>query len=219
MGEVPLGVRLNNPGNIRRSKIQYKGLKVPQSNEEFFEFETAIYGIRAMSMDLQAYEHKDGCRTIAEIVTRWAPPTENKTQAYISFVENQTGIPADKDITVEDFDTCFALIKAIIHQEQGYIPYTDAQITKALVLSGIQPKADHENKSRTVRGQQIVASAIAANATLSAARENIDSASDALQQLVPYTHYAQYGLFGLAICGVALTLWAYFDDNRKGLHP
>lgn len=215
---VPTGVRLNNPGNLRKSAIAYKGLSAEQPDANFSTFDTAIYGIRAIAMCLQAYQHQHGCRTISDIVNRYAPNSENPTENYIKFIEDNTGIQRDRDIDVEDYDTAFKLIKAIIHFEQGYNPYSDAQIGKALVLSGLEPK-NTVNKSRTVRGQQIITASVSTNALIEGAKENLSTASDTMQSLAPHFQWAQYALFFITFIGVGLTLYAYYDDNRRGLHP
>jgi hypothetical protein len=40
---------------------------------------------------LIAYQDKHGLRTIRQIVSRWAPPTENNTNAYVRAVAADTG--------------------------------------------------------------------------------------------------------------------------------
>ena len=54
----------------------------------FVEFETREYAIRAWLVLMRTYRHR-GCKTIRQIVTRFAPPKENSTEAYIDFVCRQ----------------------------------------------------------------------------------------------------------------------------------
>ena len=40
-------------------------------------------GCRALLKLLQTYVEKRGCKTIRQIVERWAPPSENDTRSYV----------------------------------------------------------------------------------------------------------------------------------------
>lgn len=76
--------RRNNPMNLRYSErnswIGQKG----QTNG-FCCFSSVEYGFRAAFITLRNYGKK-GYNTVRKIVTRWAPPMENPTATYISFV-------------------------------------------------------------------------------------------------------------------------------------
>lgn len=90
---MPRGIRNNNPGNIRISPNNWLG-KVPvnQNTDGAFEqFTARIYGVRAMVKLIQNYISQ-GNNTIQKIISKWAPASENPTQAYISFVSQRTGI-------------------------------------------------------------------------------------------------------------------------------
>ena len=102
------GIRNNNPLNIRRSKDKWQG----QSNyltppgkggdggeSEFCQFYSMEYGWRAAFMILcRTYYKKYGLKTIRAIISRWAPPKENNTAAYIRHVSDYTGIGPDKEL-------------------------------------------------------------------------------------------------------------------------
>jgi hypothetical protein len=49
------------------------------------EFETREHGIRAWIVLMRTYRVKYRCATVRSIVTRFAPPNENNTQAYIKY--------------------------------------------------------------------------------------------------------------------------------------
>jgi len=92
----PRGIRNNNPLNIRRSSAKWQGLVENPTDKEFCQFETMHYGLRAAFKLLQNYYFKHNCRTIRQIITRWAPPTDgNATEAYISQVSRVTQIKPD----------------------------------------------------------------------------------------------------------------------------
>ena len=69
----PRGIRNNNPGNIRRNGDPWQGLAKDQTDREFFTFQSAVYGIRALARLLITYQDKYGLCTIEGIITRWAP--------------------------------------------------------------------------------------------------------------------------------------------------
>lgn len=132
----PLGMRLHNPLNIRYSpRNAWKG----QVGEErgFCKFKSDAYGIRAAYIILTNYI-KNGCNTIEDIISRWAPPSENNTENYIDFVCNETIIPRDHVLTdnsIDDYWTKIIIIQAMGIMETGqkfdeqqinlYINYTD----------------------------------------------------------------------------------------------
>lgn len=123
------GIRNNNPGNLRISENAWQG-KVPvaQNTDGAFEqFISPEYGIRALFIDLRSKINR-GLNTIDKIMHVYAPTNENNTIAYITAIENMTGIGRNKTITVNEIP---AIIPAIIKVENGSQPYTDAQLKKA----------------------------------------------------------------------------------------
>jgi len=101
----------NNPGNM----------KVPGSDTQFQQFPSMQEGIDAVGHQINLYRSRDGLNTIADIVSKYAPPMskgkpENNTAAYISDVANATGIPANQPLTDAQVP---AVRDAIIRHEQG----------------------------------------------------------------------------------------------------
>lgn len=133
---TPRGIRLNNPGNIRRND-PWLGMTREQPDPDFVRFETPADGIRAMARILMRYQHAYKLRTIRDWIARWAPPSENDTLAYIASVEQQTGINADAVLDILNPMTAGAIVRAIIRHENGQQPYTDEQIVAGLKLAGI----------------------------------------------------------------------------------
>ncbi len=216
-GGVPRGIRNNNPGNLRRNGDPWQGLAERQGDIEFFTFKDAIYGIRALARTLIAYQDKHGLRSIRQIVSRWAPPTENNTNAYVRAVAADTGLDADQSLDMHRFDHLLPLTKAIIRHENGQQPYTDAQITKALILAGVEPEKPNLQASRTVKGGQAATAATAGLGVVEAVQQIIDPARDALMGLVPYLEVAKWLLLAVTLIGIGVMLWARIDDRRKGL--
>ena len=106
----PRGIRNNNPLNIRKSADKWQGQinanvndndnnSSPKGDAEFVQFYTMEYGWRAAFVILcKTYYGKYKLRTIRDIVSRWAPPKENNTPAYIRHVSDYTGIGPDRDL-------------------------------------------------------------------------------------------------------------------------
>lgn len=135
------GLRNNNPGNIEASdKNPWEGQI--GSDGRFAKFETPEHGIRALGKNLLTYYQKHGLDTVGEIITRWAPPKENKTDAYIKSICDQLGVAADQQIDVTNPRTLAALCAGIVNHENGSQPYTDEQIgsgvSAALGLSALE---------------------------------------------------------------------------------
>lgn len=127
------GIRNNNPGNIRKSADQWRGLATEQPDTEFFTFTSPVYGIRALAKILRNYQTRYGLNTIQGIINRWAPPTENITSAYVEAVAKQTGIPANATIDVNQH--LFSLASAIIKHENGMNPYPADLIQQGIAMA------------------------------------------------------------------------------------
>ena len=95
---IPRGIRNNNPLNIRRGS-QWQGLSRTQSDPSFCQFETLEWGWRAAFYLLtKTYYARYHLQTIREIISRWAPESENNTRAYIQNVSRLTGIGQDEPL-------------------------------------------------------------------------------------------------------------------------
>jgi hypothetical protein len=131
---LPIGLRNNNPGNIRPGD-NWRGM-IGQ-NGGFVVFENIGWGIRAIGKDLIT-KYNNGYNTIAKIITRYAPPSENNTANYISLVSGYTGISPNTTLNM-DLTTLRLLIRAIMNVECG-ISYsrmiTDAEINEGIQLIG-----------------------------------------------------------------------------------
>ena len=90
------GIENCNPGNIRRSRVRYKGERHPSTDALFKQFEAMEWGYRAMFILLDTYRVRHGLRTLREMIMRYAPPEENHTALYIDMVCDMTGIRPDE---------------------------------------------------------------------------------------------------------------------------
>jgi hypothetical protein len=127
------GIRNNNPGNIRHGGSQWQGMSAAQTDSDYVQFDDPVFGIRALAKLLSNYQTRYGLNTVRAIITRWAPPIENITAAYIDNVSRMTGLGPDQSFNVTDY--MVPMVKAIIKHENGEQPYTDEQINRGISLA------------------------------------------------------------------------------------
>ena len=116
---LPRGLRNNNPGNIRCSAVRYKGECAEGDGDGFRRFESMAYGYRAMFVLLHTYALRYGCRTIEAMISRYAPPSENDTQAYIRRVSRSAGVDARAAVDTTDGTVMPRIVGAMSAVENG----------------------------------------------------------------------------------------------------
>lgn len=127
---VTRGIRNNNPGNIVKTSTPWNG-EVQGNDNRFKTFATPQAGINAMSTLLDRY-YNNGRATVADIISKWAPSSENNTLAYIKDVAKNMGVSATQKLNLSDANVKATLIKAIMQHENGHVPYDDNLIMGAL---------------------------------------------------------------------------------------
>jgi hypothetical protein len=128
------GERLNNPFNIIKSANAWQGLSVDQSADSTFaSFSDPVMGIRAGVKLLSTYFNKYGLNTVQELISKFAPPSENDTRAYINDVATQLGVQPSQPLDWNPA-TAQALTVAIIGHEQGRVIYDDVTIQQGVQL-------------------------------------------------------------------------------------
>ena len=135
MNQKPRGIRNNNPGNIRHGQ-NWQGLNPEGRNIDpaFCVFKEPKYGIRALAKVLINYKKIHGLNTVRQIISRYAPPNENQTNAYIKTVAEQIGVYPDTIINIEERGVLTVFIKAVIRMENGIQPYSDEVIQQGIEL-------------------------------------------------------------------------------------
>jgi hypothetical protein len=127
---LPRGIRNNNPGNIEAGAFT-QGLPGFQGSDgRFARFETPEQGIVAADRLLQSYAGR-GLNTVAGIVNRWAPPSENNTGAYVASVARELGVQPDQPLDMASPDVRQKLIAAKIRVENGRQPYGEDVFARA----------------------------------------------------------------------------------------
>ncbi len=113
------GIRNMNPGNIRLGE-SWLGLRMKQTDPDFCQFTSMIYGCRALLKLLRTYVEKRGCTTIRKVVERWAPPSENDTTSYVLSVAAACRRDADERLPVDVDPLIYLdLARAIARHECG----------------------------------------------------------------------------------------------------
>ncbi len=117
--KISRGLRNNNPLNIRRNSTRWKGLAPVQSDKDFFCFSEMCWGYRAAFITLRTYFSRHGLRTLRQWISRWAPPCENDTAAYVRFVASRSSIAADDELDIGNRGTMLSVVAAMSHMENG----------------------------------------------------------------------------------------------------
>lgn len=116
------GIRNNNPLNIRHSSSKWQGMARRQSDRAFVQFTNRKYGYRAAFVLIRSYIGLHHANTIGKIIARWAPSSDgNNTQAYIQFVSQTIGIPADEPLRFSDQQKMVSIVRSMAQMESAII--------------------------------------------------------------------------------------------------
>jgi len=128
------GERNNNPGNIRYlpNGEHWIGERKNEGDPDFCEFNTPEEGIRALAKTLITYQRKHGLNTVRNIINRWAPSSENDTDAYVYAVAQDCAVTPTQILDLNDSQMLSKLCKAIIRHENGRVIYSDEQINQGV---------------------------------------------------------------------------------------
>ncbi|MGB1650948.1 MAG: hypothetical protein ACPHEP_07970, partial [Acidimicrobiales bacterium] len=107
----PLSVVNNNPGNLRLAgqpgAIEGEG--------GFAAFASPGQGLRALTRQV-VLDTQTRDMSLEDFLNKYAPPSENETNKYISFVERQTGLDAKGKVPESRVPQ---LVRAIVRMEGG----------------------------------------------------------------------------------------------------
>jgi hypothetical protein len=164
----------NNPGNVDRSPNFVWNSEIRDVNDprltpfqrkeltsgRFAVFPAAAWGIRIIPKNLQSYQKKLGLYTVRGMISRWAPPNENNTEAYINRVCATLKVDDDERVDMWDYEVARVMTIAIIEVELGGNPYPPHVIEDGLRLAGLIKKPKLTN-SRTKQGAALVGGGVA----------------------------------------------------------
>ena len=127
----PQGNKTNqfNVGNLRPPGAS-TGFQQPSSYEE---------GIRSLDNQLKIYGEKHGIKTLRQAISRYAPPSENKTEDYINYVAQRTGLKPDQEIDFSNPAVRHVISGPMILMEKG---------NKA-IFGQTQPQAQSQAQTQT----------------------------------------------------------------------
>lgn len=112
-----LSIRNNNPGNLRPrgSATGFRSFGTPEEGLAAMR-EDLIAKITGQSPAMRGLYGEGYQPTLQNVISTWAPSSENDTQAYLDFVSGKTGLKPDSVLGEQDLDR---LIPAMIEQEGG----------------------------------------------------------------------------------------------------
>lgn len=105
--------RNSNPGNLRAASTAVG------SANGFAVFSNDADGLEAMYTLLASPRYQR--LTLWELVNRYAPPSENDTQAYLRAIARSTGLHKDARVADLSESSMQALVNAM-RQHEGWIP-------------------------------------------------------------------------------------------------
>ncbi|WP_043679871.1 membrane protein [Castellaniella defragrans] len=221
----PRGIRNHNPGNLRWGD-PWQGL-VPvkqRTDKAFCQFVSAAYGIRALARTLITYQDKHGLHTVRQIISRWAPSSENDTQAYVQAVASQIGRSADDRLDMQSYRDIKAVTEAIIRHENGHggqaTPNTwyDIQtVDKGLALSGIEPPKKAAGPVPVTR--ETIGATATGGMGIAQIADVLPQVSDAISQANGHLTSGSAVRMGIGVTLVAIAIfiaWAQIRRHQAG---
>jgi hypothetical protein len=117
------------------------------ANGRFAVFGSMEEGISALAGQLQRYAAR-GIDTVSSIISKWAPPSENNTVAYINAVAKKLGVDANQHLDLSKNETLKALIEGIANVEVGRGRVSDSAINAGLQLhAGVGAGSRHTHNT------------------------------------------------------------------------
>lgn len=220
MKRLPVGYRLNNPGNIDHNpRNHWQGLNDPPYQGRHCWFIKGVYGIRAIAVLLINYQDntknsKNPIDTIVEHISRWAPAIENNTEAYIDHVDEIHPKTRFDQLDMHDYDDLMPTVKGIILHELGNPRdygksewFSQDEIDEGLRMAGVvknTPKPIVQSKTIQGAGVSLAGGAAVGIATV------VDAAKEAQNLVQPGTIMA----IMLAVLIVVGSAWAIYARLR-----
>lgn len=116
--QYPLGIRNNNPGNVRKYDDWLGELSGTQTGQ-FLRFKSWVWGVRCLLKDIRS-KIAAGNNTPLKIFTVYAPAADNNAPgAYAATVADALGITTGTVINANDKGQMFLTANAICRVENG----------------------------------------------------------------------------------------------------
>jgi len=231
LGEVkdlrPLGIRNNNPLNIRINRNNHwQGKDEPSRHDEFETFQNPVMGLRAGAVLIINHYDNKGADTIRKLIMVWAPPKGRSgkgkaytqdTNAYIQRVSAGSGFGPDEPLDFHTYDHLAPVMVEMIAVENGMpSPYPEEMLDQALTLAGVQAGLVPIGQTRTMRGAKIASVGLGGSG-LSYVTQFL---SDYWQEFQPYIGMISYigaGTLVLTLMGIGIVVFARHADRKAGI--
>lgn len=148
---APKGIRNNNPGNLRTG-----------SGGSFGHYANPQAGLNALSKQLMLYYNGKSAAagyqkltTLRQIISTYAPSSENNTSAYIADLARKLGVSPDAQLNLRNPAQLQALMRGIVQHENGMNPYSAEMFHAAagnVAHSGRQAPSVHAETKIYVEG-------------------------------------------------------------------
>lgn len=128
---APRGIRNNNPLNLEFRPGQPG---VTGSDGRFGRYQSMEDGLFAGAQQVLRWVDR-GDTTLTALISRWAPPSENNTAAYVQRVARDTGLSATGPINWRDPNVLGSILQSMAHHENGRAVDAEAvrrAVTRAL---------------------------------------------------------------------------------------
>ena len=163
--------RNNNPGNIRYGDFA-KSKGAIGTDGSFAIFPTYVMGRKAKSdLLFEGKNYKD--LNIKQAISRYAPPVENDTSAYIKAVTSAVGGTENTNLRDLTSDQRVQFLTAVQKQEgfrQGTIIPESPSIVTSTPKTGVNVVAAMKNKAETEGGNPVTIAPITTNNVISGAK-------------------------------------------------
>ncbi len=133
----PRGIRNNNPGNL--NYVGQNGATLEDhATPRFARFNSAFEGFAALGKQIKAYYNGTSkaagyqkLQSVEDIISRFAPASENNTQAYINKLSKMLGVGRGDSLNIQDPQVLATLMNGITQIENGKNPYAPDMVLKA----------------------------------------------------------------------------------------
>lgn len=135
-----------NPLNLRyAARNNWVGQVAPRNG--FCQFRAPVYGVRAALITICRSYRRRGIKTVRQLISTYAPPTENQTKVYIDYICGAVGVSPDDDFLAGGL---YMLISAMCRIESGY-KLSPEEFTEALKLSKLSSNETTYQPQATAR--------------------------------------------------------------------
>lgn len=136
-GNEPRGIRNNNPGNL--NYVGQNGATLEDhATPRFARFNSAFEGFAALGKQIKAYYNGTSkaagyqkLQSVEDIISRFAPASENNTQAYINKLSKMLGVGRGDSLNIQDPQVLATLMNGVTQIENGKNPYAPEMVLKA----------------------------------------------------------------------------------------